>query len=490
VEASSVRASGLGARGLPTVLSSLSADLSVRLAIAVYATLCSAAAATDYFGFRSARFDLGNAVQAIWSTSHGHLLDTTAVGGEQISRLGVHVEPLLVLFAPLWALWPSPVMLMVLQAAAVAAGALPVFWLARKHLGSEPAAGYFALAYLLYPATQWNALDPNTGFHAVSFALPLLLYSLWWLDEECWGRFLVAALLASASKEQIPLIVGCLGIWYGISRRRLPVGAAIFSAGLAATAVNFLYVIPHFSPDGEDPFASRYAALGRTPAQILESTALHPLKLGEILVTTHKLAYLALLVVPLLGLCFRAPLLLLAAAPSLAINALSSSPEQTSITTHYTAATVGVLFGATILGAARTSIDPRVLARGVLAAVIVSSVISPLWTAVPVTRAALSDSPLLRAERDAVGLIPEHAAVSASNILGAHLSARRRILLFPVVRDANWIAVDLADTEGASSFRPVVRRLRQEGRFTLAYEANGVVVMRRNDAAVARARRR
>lgn len=479
MEASSVRASGLGARELRATPSSLSAVLVVRVAIAAYAALCSAAAVADYVGFRSARFDLGNAVQAIWSTGHGRLLENTAVGGDQISRLGVHVEPLLVLFAPVWLIWSSPVMLMVAQAAAVSSGALPVFWLARKHLGSERVAGCFALAYLLYPATQWNALDPNNGFHAVSFALPLLLFSLWWLDEERWGCFLVVAVLAAASKEQIPLVVGCLGIWYGISRGRRLVGAAIFVAGLAATTVDFVYVIPHFSPDGADPFASRYAAVGGGPRAILENSVLHPLKVGEVVLTTHKLVYLVLLVVPLLGLCFKAPLLLLAAVPSLAINLLSSSPEQTSIATHYTSATTAVLFGATILGAARTAVDPRWLSRGVLAAAAASAIISPLWTTVPVARGAFSGTPRLQAERHAVSLIPDGAAVSASNIIGAHLSARRRIMLFPVIREADWIAVDTADTEGASSFRAVVGRLRKERRFSLVYQSNGVVVMRR-----------
>ena len=60
--------------------------------------------------------------------------------GEQISRLGAHVDPILVVFAPLWWLWPSLVMLLTVQAVAVALGALPVFWLARKHLESERAA--------------------------------------------------------------------------------------------------------------------------------------------------------------------------------------------------------------------------------------------------------------------------------------------------------------------------------------------------------------
>ena len=482
VEASSVQSSGLGARDERTTPFSLSAAVSVRLAIVVYAALGSAAAVVDYVGFRSARFDLGNAAQAVWSTAHGGLLQTTNVPGDQISRLGVHVEPLLVLFAPLWLIWSSPVMLLVLQAVVVSTGALPILWLARKHLGSERSAGCFAFAYLLYPATQWKALDPNTGFHAVCFALPLLLYSLWWLDEERWVRFLAVAVLAAASKEQVPLVLGCLGIWYGVSRRRPWIGAAIFAAGLAATVVDFLYVIPHFSSNGADPFANRYAALGGTPKQVVETTAVHPLKTAEIVLTTHKLVYLVLLVVPLLGLCFRAPLLLLAAVPSLAINLLSSSPDQTSITSHYSAATTAVLFGATILGAARTTTDPLRLSRGVLAAVAATAVISPLWIALPVARETIANPPHLRAERYATGLIPDGVPVSASNALGAHLSARKRILLFPAIREAKWIAVDTADTEGAPSFKAALSRLRENRRFATVYESNGVVVMRRTKA--------
>jgi len=97
----------------------------------------------------------------------------------------------------------------------------------------------------------------------------------------------------------------------------------------------------------------------------------------------------------------------------------------------------------------------------------------------PVARDAVIDTPLVQAERHAVRLIPKGVPVSASNVLGSHLSNRRRILLFPVIRDADWIAVDTADMEGASSFRAVVQRLRERRSFATVYESNGVVVMRR-----------
>ena len=438
----------------------------------------SVAGVLDYVGFRSAGYDLGNAVQAIWNTAHGRLLESTAENGEQFSRLGWHVDPLLTLFAPLWLVWSSPVILLVVQAAAVSAGALPVFWLARKHLHSERAAACFGLAYLAYPATQWNALDPNLGFHPVSLALPLLLYAIWWLDEERWIPFAIAAVLAAASNEQIPLVVGCLGLWYGLARKRPAVGVGLFAAGLAITAFDFLYLVPHYSMSGTNPFSDRYAGLGGSAGAVVKTSVLHPLKVAEVVFTGHKLVYLALLFIPLLGLCFRAPLLLLAAAPLLLINLLSSSTDQTSVWSHYAAATTAVLFGATIFGAARTR-DPARASGIVLAAVAVTAVLSPFWTAGHVARDAVTGSGLLTAERHAVRLIPDGVPVSATNIISAHLSNRRRIMLFPNTRRAQWIAVDTADAEGPISLPAEVRKVRRAGAFVTVYESNGVVVMRR-----------
>jgi Predicted membrane protein len=80
--------------------------------------------------FETGRFDLGNMVQAVWSTAHGHPLRVTTLTGEQAFRLGAHIDPVLMLFAPLWWLWPSPDLLLVAQALAIALGALPVYWLA------------------------------------------------------------------------------------------------------------------------------------------------------------------------------------------------------------------------------------------------------------------------------------------------------------------------------------------------------------------------
>jgi hypothetical protein len=117
----------------------------------------------SYVNFREGRFDLGNMVQAVWSTAHGHPLEVTQVStGEQLVRLGGHVDPFLALLAPLWIAWPSPLVLGLAQVVIVALGALPVFWLGRRHLGSETAAGSSrSRTSLSVDGDERRSLDPS-----------------------------------------------------------------------------------------------------------------------------------------------------------------------------------------------------------------------------------------------------------------------------------------------------------------------------------------
>ena len=216
-------------------------------AMAAYGTGLAALSALRHRAFETGRFDLGNMVQAVWSTAHGKPLAVTDLTGEQTSRLGSHFDPLLASFAPLWWLWPRAELLLTAQAVAVALGALPVFWLARKHLGSDTGAAGLALAYLLYPPLQWATLSE---FHPVTLSCPLLLYAFWYLDEDRLVAFTVFASAAALGKEEIPLVVAAMGIWYALARRRWTTGAVIAAAGIATTLVAIELVVPHFN-EGE-----------------------------------------------------------------------------------------------------------------------------------------------------------------------------------------------------------------------------------------------
>jgi uncharacterized membrane protein len=460
--------------------------------VAGHAAAFAALSVLRHRAYSTGRFDLGNMVQAVWATAHGHVLRVTDIHGEQISRLGAHFDPILVVFAPFWWLWPSPDLLVVVQAVGVALGALPVFWLARKHLYDDRAALGFALAYLLYPATEWLVLNE---FHPVALACPLLLFAIWYLDEGRLLPFGLFAALAATTKEEVAFVVAGLGVWYAVSRGRWRTGAAIAVAGVAAGLVLIQVVIPHFNPQGHSSFAGRYRQVGGSPAGIARTLFAHPLRVLRVAFEGRDWRYLAELFLPLAGLWLLAPLLLVAAVPELAANVLSRVHPQASIHFHYTAAEIPPLVAASVFGAARlVRRRPGLTATVGIVAVAVALLANfrlgpiPLWRELPYGSRFQSResyvSPHDRVAERAVRLVPGGAVVSATNSLGAHLSARRRILSFPLLSDATWVAVDETRASYLDRSDPVrsvrrIARLRRSPRWRLVFERDGILLFRR-----------
>jgi uncharacterized membrane protein len=464
-------------------------------AIGAYAAGFSALSILRHRAFSTGRFDLGNMVQAVWSTAHGHPLQITGLRGDQISRLGAHFDPILAAFAPLWLVWPSPDMLLVAQAVAVALGALPVFWLARKHLGSDRVALGFALAYLIYPPTQWLTLNE---FHPVALACPLLLYAIWFLDEGRLLPFAACAIVAATTKEEIALVVAGLGIWYALAHGRRWTGAAVAAAGVAVALIAIEVVIPHFNRAGTSSFFTRYSEVGSTPGGIVHTALTDPWKIVTTAATGRGVGYLAQLVLPLALLVVLAPLVLLAAVPELAVNLLSAATTQTSIRFHYTAGLIPVLIAAAVFGAKR--LPPRIpVATIVVVTALAANYLLgpvPLWRYFPggeqhQARAAdVSEHDRIAAR--ALRLIPPHAVVSTTNSLGAHLSARRRVLSFPYLQDAQWVAADETAPGYADRLAPLptavqLSWLRRNPEWRLVFERDGILIFQRaSEAASAR----
>jgi uncharacterized membrane protein len=464
-------------------------------AIGAYAAGFAALSLLRHEAFSTGRFDLGNMTQAVWATAHGHPLAITNLQGEQVSRLDSHVDAILVAFAPLWWLWPSPSMLLAVQALAIALGALPVFWLARKHLGSERAGLGFALAYLLYPAVQWLTL---AEFHPVALACPLLLFAFWYLDEDRLVPFAIFAVLAGLTKEEIPLVIAGMGVWYALSRRRYLAGGTVAGLGVLATTVSLGLVMPHFNPGSSAQLEQRYGELGDSPGEVLATVFTDPGKVLRTAFDSEGIRYLADLLLPLLLLFAAAPLVLVAAIPELGLNLLSEASTQSSIHHHYTAGLIPPLIAASVLGAARIAGGDRrrgaLLAGMAVAASLVANFVLgavPLWRELPGGQSyqayASHVSAHDRVAERALELIPDDAVVSATNSLGSRLSARRRFLSFPVLKDAEWVAADetqpgYLDRWDPSATARDLARLRRSPDWELVFSEDGVLVFRRTSS--------
>lgn len=459
--------------------------------IALFATV-----RDGYTEFRIGRFDLGNMVQAVWSTANGHFLETTEGAlGEQVSRLSSHADPFLVLLAPVWLVWPSPLALALAQIVVVASGALPVFWLGRKHLGSEKVAALLALGYLAYP---WVVTSAASAIHPVTFAVPLFLYCIWFLDTDRLVPFALCAVLAMSTGELMGLPVLGLGVWYALARGRRRPGALIAAAGLAWSLVAVYVVVPS-ARDGESSgYFTFYEGVGGSPQGVVRTMFTDPGAVLGALLSGADIAYVLWIAIPLLGLFLLAPGLAAVGLPQLFANLLSDFPSMTDPRYHSLDAIVPFLIGATVLGVARISPERRSLAAGavLVTSVLIGLVVGPwprLVGAAPLGGRPTYSSGHVQTLREAVALVPDDAAVVSTTDLGGHLSARRFVYSVPVVGSATWAVLDLRDPWATNPGSPLLhrqprkvrllaRRLESDPAWERVFARDGVVVFRRGAA--------
>ena len=163
--------------------------------------------------------DLGQMDLAIWNTAHGRFVQE--IKADAIStRLTDHAEPIFVLVSAFYWLWDDVRVLFLLQAAALALGAWPIYLLARRRIAESAAAPparmaekaglVFAAAYLLTPALQAPAA---AEFHALPLAVPLIAWALWAVEDRRWIELVVASILVMSVQEGMALVAAALGVY-------------------------------------------------------------------------------------------------------------------------------------------------------------------------------------------------------------------------------------------------------------------------------------
>jgi len=453
-------------------------SLVVWVTVVSWSALLFLEARSDYLGFRFGRFDLGNMVQAVWSTAEGRPLETTLGTGEQAVRLASHVDPILVLFAPLWIVWPSPLLLAAVQIAACALGALPVYWLGRRHLESEKAAVLLALAYLAYPWLVWTALD---AMHPVTLAIPLFLYAIWFLDSERLLAFAACAVLAAITGELMGLPLAALGLWYWLARGQRRAGVAIGVCGLAWSALAVKVIVPAFHGE-ESYFYGFYGTVGGSPEGVLRTLFSDPATIASALFASADLRYVILLAAPLAALFLLVPGLAAVALPQLLANGLSDSPATSGPQQHYVAAVIPFLIAATVLGIARLPAARQVLGAAVVLMLSVLLTVfagpwsgsqSAIWYQEPIPPEQVA------ALGAAVKLVPDDAPVSATNKAGSHLSARRYMYRVPVIGRAEWLVLDTRDPRDGQRAGQLENRIRADPDWRQVFVQEGVYVFQK-----------
>ncbi|MER6049774.1 DUF2079 domain-containing protein [Streptomyces sp. NPDC001793] len=416
-------------------------------------------------------WDLGIFEQAI--RGYAHLgAPTVDLKGPGTNILGDHFSPVLVLLAPLYRLFPSPLTLLIAQAALFALSAIPVTRAAARHLGRRRGLA-LGLAYGLSWGIQ-RAVDFD--FHEIAFAVPLIAFALEaalrgrWNTAACWAAPLVLV------KEDLGVTAAAIGVLSLLRTRRPgPLPLALVALGVTATAVTLGLVIPAFNGSGSYDYWSKLGGHGAAAPAIPVDVALRTL-LWTLLPTTGLLA-------------LRSPLLLVA-VPTLGWRFLSHEPHYWGTDWHYSAVLMPVVFLALVdaLPRALASARPwmRSYAHHLPAAVLAAAL--ALTTTLPLARlteaATYRTPPEIPAAERLLDRIPDGATVESDIRPLSRLTGRTRVYwtgdtggLAP-----GYIAAQLHDDHSAEQALADAEARHPRSTYVMLGTAADLVVLRRTSA--------
>ncbi|MFJ8664892.1 DUF2079 domain-containing protein [Streptomyces sp. NPDC093600] len=373
---------------------------------------------------RTTGYDLGIFEQAVRAYAELRA-PVVPLRGEGFNLLGDHFHPLLAVLAPLYRLWPSPLCLLVAQAALLALAVVPLARWAGRALGRR-AAHVVAAGYGL----SWGIASAAAfDFHEVALAVPLLAFSLEALGRRRWGPAVAWAAPLLLVKEDLGLTFAAIGVYIAIKGpRRLGVATAV--AGLLGSLVEIALLLPAFNPGGgyahggnlSDGYGSLLSTLAHAPLDALRPDI--------------KAMTLVLVFAPSALLALRSPLSLIA-VPTLAWRMLSENGFHWGTAFHYSAVLMpvvlaGLIDALTVWRRADHPLAARHIRASLATVLAVTAVMIPSFPLAQLAqRATWRTTPHIEAARTLLARIPDGATVAASNRLVPQLTSRCTVVVFP-----------------------------------------------------------
>jgi len=448
-----------------------------------------------HYKLRTHNFDLSINNNLIFGGLHGKILESTVVFPSEPGKyLANHAKFGTYLFLPIYALWPKPETLLVLQSFLLGLSALPLYGFARRHL-SDAMAALVALAFLCYyPMHSANF----TEFQNVPIAT-FFLFTLVWAAET--RRWLVCGLATGAAlllREDIPIGVAVIGGFLLLSGYRSFAGFVIATVSLSY----FVYLRFHLMDDaGEWWYPNMYKDLWADGEKgyksVIKTLITNPLFVLNKLVVEKKLVYLLHLLVPVAFLPARRWYLWVAFVPGVFLTLLVTNYDPpTLFSFHYVMHWAPYLFLAVpiALESIGKSVDLGVVRMRAAAATLAcaSLVLTYNYGAFAARATSLKGGyswiefnwEPREAERydrlhALVEMIPKQASVAATETVGPHVSSR--VKMFTMRHGPNGAEFVLASNKELklSRTRPTLKAALESGEYGVVKRSGEFVLLKK-----------
>jgi uncharacterized membrane protein len=417
------------------------ATVVVLLGTAFYAVWMSWGTILQHRQFGTAAFDLGNYDTMFFNTLHGHPFRCPTVfpKGTNWTMLSTHAELTMFALLPLYALHPSAETLLVLQAVALALGALPLYRFASRRL-PRSAAAILALAYLLYaPMHEANFYD----VHFQPFAVCFTLWALDMLDARRPILFSIFFLLALGCREDVPIGFAVVGAYLLLTGRHTRAALIMMLVAVTYFVVIKFAIMPRFGSWWfSDLYKDLYPTGENTYGGVVKTLLSNPIFVWKTLVTTEKIVLFLLVVAPLVFLPIRRGLLWMSLLPAVPFTVLTTGYGPTvEISFQYILLYIPFMFlaAALALAAYRGAPHGRSRLAGAIAGLAVATFLTTrVWGAMPpgdkfrggfrdipeFRPMSVADKQKLKDFNELAARIPKDAPVAATEMEQPHVSTR------------------------------------------------------------------
>jgi uncharacterized membrane protein len=397
-----------------------------------WALLAMIAGYTSYFtsvtldvhhGLGTSAYDYGLYDQGVWLLSRFDAPFVTLMGRNMI---GDHTSFILLFLVPIYWVFPSAGALLFTQSLFLALGAVPVYLLGRKLLGSEVFSVALAACYLLHPAVAWSNRE---NFHPDSYLAPLLGMAIYAAIERRWRMYALFFVLSLMVKEDVSLVLVPLGVWVAIKRDRR-IGILSIVGSLSFMAIAMLVVMRSLIGV---PTRNAWRVPFGGPTGFLKTVFTDPVAVVRHYWSDNRPFYFWQMTSTFAWVFARAPSVALISLTVLGTNMLSTFWYQYQIEYHYALVAVPALAMGTVWAVSKVA-ERR---RGLLVALVLctSTWSSWHWGAMPFSKDLpytwAPEHPVAVAARDIIQDIPKDAIVSAQYSVTAHLARRHEIYMFP-----------------------------------------------------------
>ena len=435
------------------------------LSIIIFSILFSLISIVRHNQYLSHAYDLGLFSQVIWNYSRYGIGDSAIRGFTNI--FGDHLSPILVLFAPLYRIWSDPRLLLICQAIIVSLAVWPLYHIAKNKI-SHIGALFLSLAYLSYCGVGFAV---KFDFHEIILFPALFLFSLYFFEKKRYFLYFIFVILMFMVKENIAVYLGFFSIYLFFRSKKIAIITLLLSIGYYILATK--YIIPHFSGGNSGYFL--FSAFGANEIDALKNIFLHPFHLINVATDNLQKNDTILAIFGSFGfLIFFCPNFILIALPMLAEQVLYDIPTHWAIYYHYSIAIAPILALGTICAMKRIANARYILAQKIKNIevflflsifVLCSSLVITLVQRAPLvtffTPSFYRDYPWTLDIDKLIAEIPAYASVGAQDNIVPHISARKYVTGYPLVRDSRMTSPEYYIFSAQGSYYPLTTQCEE-----------------------------